>query len=121
MARRRRKTDAEDKPKGHPLLRLLTADVALRAGSYVLRRAVRKGLVSGPILSRVADAVPDHKPSTSTRVLTAAASAVATRSVPGALLVGSGIIVHALYTRGKARRAERLLDATGVGGTLPPS
>lgn len=117
MARKRRKADAEDKPKGHPLLRLLTADVALRAGSYVLRRAVRKGVVSG----KVAEAVPDHKPSTSTRVLTAAASAIATRSVPGALLVGSGIIVHTLYTRGKARRAERLLNATGVGGTLPPS
>lgn len=117
MARKRRKVDAENQPKRHPLLRLLTADLVLRAGSFALRRAVKKGLVRG----KVADVVPDHKPSPSTRVLTAAASTLATRSVPGALLVGSGMVVHALYKRGKARRAERLPDATGVGGELPPS
>lgn len=117
MARKRHTPDQPETPKRHPLLRLLTADIVLRAGSYALRRAVDKGLVRG----KAADAVPDHKPSASTRVLTAAASAIATRSVPGALLVGSGIIVHTLYKRGKARRAERLLDAAGVGGDLPPS
>jgi hypothetical protein len=121
MARKRRKANAEDQPKRHPLLRLLTADLVLRAGSFALRRAVKKGLVSGPMVSSVAESVPDHKPSPSTRVLTAAASALATRSVPGALLVGSGMVVHALYKRGKARRAEQLPNAASVGGELPPS
>lgn len=113
--RKRRKP--KDKPNGHPLLRILTTDIALRAGSYALRRAVDQGMVRG----KAAAAVPDHKPTVSTRVLTAAASAIATRSVPGALLVGSGLVVHTLYQRGKARRAERLMNATGVGGTLPPT
>lgn len=113
--RKRRKP--KDKPKGNALLRVLTTDIALRAGSFALRRAVDQGMVRG----KAAAAVPDHKPSVSTRVLTAAASTIATRSVPGALLVGSGILVHTLYTRGKARRAEKLMNATGVGGTLPPT
>ena len=117
MARKRHQPDEPETPKRHPLLRLLTADLVLRAGSYALRRAVSKGLVRG----KAAAVVPDHKPSASTRMLTAVASAVATRSVPGAVLVGSGIVVHALYKRGKARRAERLPNATGVGGQLPPS
>ncbi|MXO73092.1 hypothetical protein [Alteraurantiacibacter buctensis] len=115
--RRKPKTKEMAKAGGHPLLRILTTDLALRAGSYALRRAVDQGMVRG----KAAAAVPDHKPSVGTRVLTAAASTIATRSVPGALLVGSGILVHTLYQRGKARRAEKLLNATGVGGTLPPT
>ncbi len=115
MPRKKRAKDT-DKPQGHPFMRALTADFVLRAGSYALRHAVRNGLVSG----KAADAVPDHPPSLGTRVLTVAASTVATRSVPGALLVGSGILVRTLYRRGMARREERLNLAPGVGGTLPP-
>lgn len=117
MARKRRQPDPAEPPKGHPLLRLLTADAVLRAGSFALRQAVGKGLVKG----RAAAAVPDQPPSTGTRVLTAAASALATRSVPGALLVGTGMVVHTLYKRGKARRARAAGRAADVGGTAPPT
>ncbi|MEO5706709.1 MAG: hypothetical protein ABIT10_12405 [Alteraurantiacibacter sp.] len=121
MARNRRKSgqpDQQDQPKRNPLLRALTADLALRAGSYALRHAVSSGLVRG----KAAAAVPDHPPAMSTRVLTAAASAVATRSVPGALLVATGILARTLYRRGKTRQEERARQnaATGAIGTLPP-
>jgi hypothetical protein len=116
VARKNRKSSQQEQPRRSPILQALSVDFALRAGSYVLRHAVSKGLVRG----KAADAVPDHPPAVSTRVLTAAATAVATRSVPGALLVGTGIVARALYRRGRARQEERLKRATGVGGTLPP-
>ena len=116
MARKKRTSDTQSSAPRSTLLRVLTADFALRAGSYALRHAVRGGLVSG----KAADVVPDHPPAVSTRLLTAVASTVATRSVPGALLVGTGLIARTLYHRGLARRAEKLSRATGVGGTLPP-
>lgn len=117
MARKKRSKDTGTSAPRSALMRVLTADFALRAGSFALRHAVSGGLVRG----KAADAVPDHPPAMSTRLLTAVASTVATRSVPGAVLVGTGLIARTLYRRGLARReAERLSRATGVGGTLPP-
>lgn len=126
--RRRRKHHQEpagDTPQPPPrkkgvLVRLLTADLVLRAGGYALRQAVSKGVLRGRAGEKAAKATHTQD-NISTRVVTAAATAVATRSVPGAVLVGTGMAIHALYTRGKARRAKRLLDATGVGGDLPPT
>lgn len=116
MARKKRPETSKpetSKPR-KALLRALTADFALRAGSYALRHAVRGGLVSG----KAADAVTDHPPSVQARLLTVVASTVATRSVPGALLVGTGLVARTLYRRGLVRREERLARAAG---TLPPN
>lgn len=116
--RRRRKAEASDsatQPQPQPqetprkrsvLLRVLTADLVLRAGGYVLRRAVSKGVLRGQP-AQTAERATDRHDDITTRVVTAAATAIATRSVPGALLVGTGMAIHALYKRGKARRAER--------------
>jgi hypothetical protein len=123
--RKRHQDPAGDTPQPPPrkkgaLVRLLTADLVLRAGGYALRQAISKDVLSGRAGEKAAKAA--HAQSNlSTRVVTAAATAVATRSVPGAVLVGTGMAIHALYKRGKARRAQRLLDTTDVGGTLPPT
>jgi hypothetical protein len=116
VARKKRAKGEDTSAPGHPLLRVLTADIVLRAGSYALRQAVRGGLVRG----KAADVVPDHPPSISARVLTAAASTLATRSVPGALLVGTGLLARTLYRRGMARREERLGRVPGASGSHPP-
>lgn len=118
--RRRRKAEARDsatqpQPQQPPqetprkrsvLMRVLTADLVLRAGGYALRRAVSKGVLRGQP-AQTAERATDRHDDITTRVVTAAATAIATRSVPGALLVGTGMAIHALYKRGKARRAER--------------
>ena len=88
------------------VVRVLTADLVLRAGGYMLRRAVSKGMLRGGAALK-AERAADRQDDITTRVVTAAATAIATRSVPGALLVGTGMAVHALYKRGKARRARR--------------
>jgi len=115
--RRRKKASPAKRAVRNPLLRVMTADMVLRAGSYLLRQGVRHGLVRG----RTADKVPDHPPTMTTRVVTAAASAVATRSVPGALLIGSGLVLRTLYRRGLARRAAQAAGNADGDRTTPPT
>ncbi len=116
MARRGKSGD--DRPatglRGHPLVKLLLADVVVRgAGRLVRSQTARKfiaqrlGLTPGEVA---------EKPSLPKRVAGAVALRVATRSVPGAVVVGTGLIAHGLYKRGKARRAAR--QAAGV---MPPA
>lgn len=103
MARRRNR--AEDNggqtAARHPLLRLLLADAVVQNGSRLLRRKASQRLLTDPV------AEPEQPTPLPKRLATLAAMRVATRSWPGAAIVGAGMLAHTLYKRGKVRRTER--------------
>ena len=86
-----------------PLLSVIAADLALRAGQTLMRRGVERGLLGG-------------KPAKGGRVIRGATlketvvgtviAEVARRSVPGAILVGGGLLAKALRDRRQARKPQ---------------
>lgn len=103
MARRRKGADAgSDGPVArNPLLSLLLADVVVRNGSRLLRQKASQRILTD---TKADPEVPMGLPK---RLATIAAMRVATRSWPGAAIVGGGMLAHTLYKRGKARRDAR--------------
>lgn len=94
----------EAAPGPNPMVNLMIADIALRGGNRLLRHAVERGLlgkVDGP---RVAPS-PVKAPTIAQTLLGTALTRIATRSVPGALIVGGGLLAKALYDRKRARDA----------------
>jgi hypothetical protein len=116
MARRRRtKTvdQGQDVPglSENPATNLLLAEIAMRAGSTVLRRVVERGLLKGRYGRDTAKDIIGNRTLKRTLATTAVAR-VATRSVPGALIVGTGLAAKLLFDRSQSRRkAKRAGDA----------
>ncbi|WP_309622050.1 hypothetical protein [Novosphingobium sp.] len=85
---------------------LIIADLALRGGGQLLRRAVERTLL-GVTYSR-ADAKNLVKGRTMAQSLIGTAIArIATRSVPGAIVVGGGLLAKTLYDRRRGKGAAR--------------
>lgn len=117
MARRRRtKTvdQGQDVPglSENPATNLLLAEIAMRAGSTVLRRVVERGLLKGRYGRDTAKDIIGNRSLKHTLATTAVAR-LATRSVPGAVLVGTGLAAKLLFDRSqKRRKAKREGDRT---------
>lgn len=100
--------DTPAKPAAAPLLgpiaSVILADLALRGGQALVRRGVERGLLKG-------EPVPQgrvvHGQSLPETVVGTVLATMARRSVPGALLVGGGLIAKALTDRYRARQAAR--------------
>lgn len=86
----------------NPMTNAVIADIALRSGGQLLRRAVEVGLLGKALGSGTARNVVKGRSMGQTLLGTAIAR-VATRSVPGALIVGGGLLAKALYERRHAR------------------
>lgn len=100
--------DAAEKvpaPSPNPMTNLILADIALRTGGALLRRGVEKGLIGSKLGSRKAGRVIKGRSMMQTLVGTAIAR-VATRSVPGAIVVGGGLLAKTLYDRKRSRKSE---------------
>jgi hypothetical protein len=99
MARRRNRAEGDGGQQSarHPLLKLLLADVVVQNGSRLLRQKASQRLLP----------TPEQPTPLPKRLATLAAMRLATRSWPGAAIVGAGMLAHGLYKRGKARRKER--------------
>lgn len=100
--------DAAEKvpaPSPNPMTNLILADIALRTGGALLRRGVEKGLIGTKLGSRKAGRVIKGRSMMQTLVGTAIAR-VATRSVPGAIVVGGGLLAKTLYDRKRSRKSE---------------
>lgn len=78
-----------------PVTKTIVADIAIRMGERVLR---------GVRLSSSAKKLGVGRPSA---IAGAVIARVATRSVPGALLVSGGLVAKALYVRKRDRRKAR--------------
>lgn len=94
-----------DKGVVNPLAGILLADLALRAGGSLMRRTVEKGLLSKKYSSAKATDIVKGRTMAQTLISTALAR-VATRSVPGALIVGGGLLAKALYDKRQADALE---------------
>lgn len=98
-----------DTPALSPIVTLIVADLAVRAGEKLVRRGVERGLLDGKLAktSRVI-----RGPTFKETILGTVAAEVARRSVPGAILVGGGLIAKALRDRRLARKALKAPDQT---------
>lgn len=98
--------EAPAKPAASPLLgpiaSVILADLALRGGQALVRRGVERGLLKG---QPVPQGRVVHGQSLPETVVGTVLATMARRSVPGALLVGGGLIAKALSDRYRARRA----------------
>jgi hypothetical protein len=92
-------------PSPNPRTNLVIADVALRSGSMLARRAVERALLGSRYAPRKARAILKGRSFTETLLHTAIAK-VATRSVPGMIVVGGGILAKTLYDRSKGGNAK---------------
>ena len=89
-------------PSPDPMTNLIIADVALRGGGRLLRHVVERSLLGVKYTPDQARDIVKGRSMTQALVGTAVAR-IATRSVPGALLVGGGLIAKALYDRRQKR------------------
>lgn len=90
-----------------PVANLVLADIALRGGSLLLRTAVSRGLMA-------AGGLP--KARFGQKFVTTTLAKVATRSVPGAIVVGGGLLAKTLYDRAHARRKAAAATETPENG-----
>ncbi|TIX49770.1 hypothetical protein [Alteraurantiacibacter aquimixticola] len=108
------KVDEDKKVTGatdNPAANLLMADIVMRTGSYLLRNFVERSFLKGRYGKQTARQMVKNRPVTLTLASIAVAK-IATRSVPGALVVSTGLIAKALYDRGRSRHtAESQGDA----------
>jgi hypothetical protein len=98
-------------PSPNPHTNLLIADVALRGGTLLARRVVERGLLGSKYAPRKAKAILRGRTFGETLVHSAIAR-VAMRSVPGAIIVGGGLIAKTLYDRTRSHQARVEGEAT---------
>jgi len=114
--------EKETPPAASPLTTLILTDIALSAGRALLVRSAAGKGVAGRMFGR---ALPARGagglikgPSLTGSLVGTAIARVATRSVPGAIVVGGGLVAKALYDRRKARHARAAAKASAK--RLPP-
>jgi hypothetical protein len=100
-------------PSLNPMTNLVLADVALRVGGTLLRLGVERAMLGRAYTPQKAKKVV-HRRSLRKTLFGATLARVATRSVPGAIVVGGGMLAKTLYdrTRGDAarRRGSKAID-----------
>ncbi|PZU16187.1 MAG: hypothetical protein DI591_07455 [Citromicrobium sp.] len=90
----------------NPATNLLAADIAMRIGSQAMRHLAEKGMLSRRYGKGGADAIVSKR-SLSASLAGYALTRVATRSVPGAVLVGGGLLAKTLFDRTRSKKASR--------------
>lgn len=92
-------------PSPNPMTNLIIADIALRGGGRLLRHTVERTLLGVKYSPDKARQIVKSRNMAQTLIGTAIAR-VATKSVPGALIVGGGLIAKTLYDRSRSRKAK---------------
>jgi hypothetical protein len=98
--------DAAPEPSPNPMTNLIIADLALRGGGQLLRHAVERTLLGARYSKAEAKNLVKGRTMKQTLIGTAIAR-LATRSVPGAIVVGGGLLAKTLYDRRKGKAAAR--------------
>ena len=91
-------------PSPNPMTNLILTDLLLRGGGQILRHAVETSLLKTKYDKTKARKIIAGRSLTQTLVATAVAR-IATRSVPGMILVGGGTLAKLLYDRSRDKRA----------------
>lgn len=90
----------------NPATNMFIADIAMRGVSQIVRNTLHKSVLQNKYGPDKAKKIVENKSLTRSLMLLAA-SRVATKSVPGAALVGGGLIAKALLERSQAKRKGR--------------
>ncbi|MEZ5735290.1 MAG: hypothetical protein R3E09_05700 [Novosphingobium sp.] len=98
-------------PSPVPRTNLILADILLRGGNRLLRRGVERSLLTAKYSPGQAEKLMKNRTLLGTLASTALAR-VATRSVPGAIVVGGGLLAKTLYDRRKARESAEVPQAS---------
>ena len=93
-------------PSPNSATNVLIAEILVRSGGRLARRAMEKSLLKARFERSQAAAIIEGRGLAHTLVSTTVAR-VATRSVPGALLVGGGLLAKTLFDRSISRRKAR--------------
>ena len=93
-------------PSSNPMTNLIIADLALRGGGQLLRHAVERTLLGAKFSPAKAKNIVAGRTMFQTLLGTAVAR-IATRSVPGAILVGGGLLAKSLLDRREDKRTAR--------------
>lgn len=97
-------------PSNNPTTNLLIADILIRGTTSLLRKSVDKRVVKASAQSEEhAREVLDGRTILTTIGLYGA-SKVATRSLPGLMLVTGGLVAKTLYDRGKFAQARKRIE-----------
>jgi hypothetical protein len=94
----------------NPATNLLIADLALRGGGQLLRHAIERTVLGAKYTPDKAKKIVKGRSMVQTLIGTVAAR-LATRSVPGAIVIGGGLLAKALFDRRQGKRAAK---ASGV-------
>lgn len=100
------KLDKVPGPSPNPMTNLILTDLLLRGSGQIMRHAVETSLLKTKYDAGKAKKIIAGRSLTQTLIATAVAR-LATRSVPGMILVGGGTLAKLLYDRSKDKRAVR--------------
>jgi hypothetical protein len=90
-------------PSSNPATNLLIMDIAMRGASMIAGRAMEKALLSARYSGKKAADIVQGRTMVKSMAATGAAR-LATRSVPGFLLVTGGLLAKAVFDRSLSRR-----------------
>lgn len=108
----RAKPNALPGPSTNPATNLLIADIAMRGIGRIVRHSLQKGVLRTRYDREKASEIVENRSIVSTLAIYGVTK-LATRSVPGALLVSGGLLAKTLYDRSKSRvRARHEGDKT---------
>jgi hypothetical protein len=93
-------------PSPNAATNLMIAEIAVASAGRVARRSMEKGLLKAKFEREQAVAIVEGRGMAHT-MITAAIARVATRSLPGALLVGGGLFAKVVFDRSLSRRKSR--------------
>lgn len=93
-------------PSTNPATNLIIQDIAMRAGGRLMRHAVEKGLLRGRYGGAGAKAIVENRSLVAT-LLSGLLARTATRSLPGAAIIGAGLAAKTLYDRRQTRKAAK--------------
>ena len=93
--------------------RRIIANLARRGGNRLIDLTLGRVLPGDP-------GQPEKRPTLLGGLAGAAAVRIATRSVPGAIVIGGGLLAKTLYDRKRAKRAEKSKSADQSSGQHSP-
>jgi hypothetical protein len=94
-------------PSPNPATNLLLADVVVRMGSYVMRYGIERAFLAGRYGKGTAKEIVKGRTIPQSLVAVAIAK-LGTRSLPGAALVGAGLVAKTLLDRSRSRRGAQI-------------
>lgn len=97
--------DSFSRPSPNAKTNLVVADIVLRSGGVIVRNGLERGLLGANYAPKKAAQILKGRTLGQTLV-GAAIAKIATKSVPGAILVGGGLLAKTLFDRRKGRLAQ---------------